>query len=882
MARGNHRGRGGGSRGSPHGQSSSDRGGRGGGRGRGRGRGRGDAPNFGGGGGGRGGAAYADDLDFPVQMWPDHLTYNGTVRGRGRGRGSYPGSGHDSPAARGTDRPRGRNSFRGRGRGESHDTYNTHGRGRPSRGQLDSKLRAGVPLSSLLNEDRPLLKPIVFVRSVHTATLFQEEEEILQPIVEAVADDEKSHVPTADQVSRHLEEIDFADVGKLQAEVDAIASTMSIEESDFRWLFVDTTPTPVAARPHHTAMTDRIEGALGEDEEIIVYVAPHPRLSRATTPAPVAETVETITMTSILTGRQLTKSHETHTSASTPLPSVPEGTIPPEVPSASQNVQEVAEATPTTPQPTELPSVPSPPPFEAISFSFESSSRKKQTRKLFPRSKKARRRTPRRFGAFGALASEAQAQREGRERDPRESEQRRGDSDVNFGDTSDEDIEQVSNGIGAMELDAEISVDAMKSFVQSMNAEGSRHITMDDIADGERMRAEDEQGATPTSSRGSDGESEEDDAQHKDEELEGALAAEERALIGEESEEEDEDESSDEEDTPRAGFRARLARMRARDNGRGKGKGKARQVDDSSDEDMDNVALADEDEAFIAEIQEMLDANVHILSNRDKKGKKNSFRAIEDDIVSDDDESAAMMTPAARRKDKHVPPELKDQWEKDRQKKAENKRKRKEDMIAVAADPLAVHKGGKKGRKAMLAAARLEQHMEVENRIVDFVSLEAQIRRFIEDIGDKSTMALPPCDKETRKKIHELADAFNLKSQSKGTGRGRYTTLIKTSRSGVRINEKKIGRITKTNKDSTWGAPWQGKGKGKAGQSLAKHREGEEVGKAAPKIGESNVGFRMLAAMGWAEGERIGLSGGLDAPLTAKMKKTKLGLGATM
>ena len=68
----------------------------------------------------------------------------------------------------------------------------------------------------------------------------------------------------------------------------------------------------------------------------------------------------------------------------------------------------------------------------------------------------------------------------------------------------------------------------------------------------------------------------------------------------------------------------------------------------------------------------------------------------------------------------------------------------------------------------MLAAARLESHIEVENRVVDFVSLEAQIRRFLFDIGGKDTMVLPPCDKATRKRIHELADAFNLKSQSKG------------------------------------------------------------------------------------------------------------------
>ena len=38
----------------------------------------------------------------------------------------------------------------------------------------------------------------------------------------------------------------------------------------------------------------------------------------------------------------------------------------------------------------------------------------------------------------------------------------------------------------------------------------------------------------------------------------------------------------------------------------------------------------------------------------------------------------------------------------------------------------------------------------------------------------------------------------------------------------------------------------------------------------------------MLASMGWAEGDLIGLSGGLEAPLVAKMKKTKLGLGASL
>lgn len=45
-------------------------------------------------------------------------------------------------------------------------------------------------MSKLLDLDRPYLRPIVFVRSVHSATLFQnqDEDEILQPIVEDVGE----------------------------------------------------------------------------------------------------------------------------------------------------------------------------------------------------------------------------------------------------------------------------------------------------------------------------------------------------------------------------------------------------------------------------------------------------------------------------------------------------------------------------------------------------------------------------------------------------------------------------------------------------------------------------------------------------------------------
>jgi hypothetical protein len=110
------------------------------------------------------------------------------------------------------------------------------------------------------------------------------------------------------------------------------------------------------------------------------------------------------------------------------------------------------------------------------------------------------------FGSFGAIMSEAQLRGDdeqfGKGKDPRWEERRRGDSDIDWGDTDEDDdgggavrvaddVDEVSNGMGAMELDSDIDVDAMKAFVKGMSVNGGRHVTMDDIADEERMRLED-------------------------------------------------------------------------------------------------------------------------------------------------------------------------------------------------------------------------------------------------------------------------------------------------------------------------------------------------------------------------------------------------------
>jgi len=132
-------------------------------------------------------------------------------------------------------------------------------------------------------------------------------------------------------------------------------------------------------------------------------------------------------------------------------------------------------------------------------------------------------------------------------------------------------------------------------------------------------------------------------------------------------------------------------------------------------------------------------------------------------------------------------------------------------------------------------------------------------------------MVLPPMTRQSRKLVHEIAAAFHLKSKSTGKDDNRRATLIRTSRTGIGIRQGKVTAILRRGgADIPSGRP----------QGPARHREGDIVGQKAAKIGEHNVGFKLLQRMGWKEGERIGITGGLAVPLSAVIKNSKLGLGA--
>jgi hypothetical protein len=156
---------------------------------------------------------------------------------------------------------------------------------------------------------------------------------------------------------------------------------------------------------------------------------------------------------------------------------------------------------------------------------------------------------------------------------------------------------------------------------------------------------------------------------------------------------------------------------------------------------------------------------------------------------------------AERKKDKHkhIPPELHDQWERDRAKKAERKRLRElEKLAAASADFFTPTKKKKKGKKARKAAR------QAAAAAVSLDTVAEHMRAFVVDLGGAPMLALPPMEKRMRKLVHDLAGAFNLTSKSEGNGKARFTTLTRTTMSGVRVDERKLARILGKQAEAGW------------------------------------------------------------------------------
>ncbi|CAG8971403.1 hypothetical protein HYALB_00006953 [Hymenoscyphus albidus] len=209
-------------------------------------------------------------------------------------------------------------------------------------------------------------------------------------------------------------------------------------------------------------------------------------------------------------------------------------------------------------------------------------------------------------------------------------------------------------------------------------------------------------------------------------------------------------------------------------------------------------------------------------------------------------------------------------WDNDRVKKKERKQEREE----LRAQGLLGSKNGKVDMKA-----KFREGMAIHD-------VKDAIKEFLK--GNDSTLLLVPMDKANRKIVHELANAFNLKSKSVGKGDQRFPVLYRTrgtrfySESMFDNVESKLARRFLPRMDvGGKRGPRPVHGGGGYGGAAASYRDGDVVGGSAPELGVENKGRAMLEKMGWSSGTALGAinNKGILQPVSHVVKTTKAGLG---
>ncbi|KAI6885955.1 hypothetical protein KC360_g5326 [Hortaea werneckii] len=224
--------------------------------------------------------------------------------------------------------------------------------------------------------------------------------------------------------------------------------------------------------------------------------------------------------------------------------------------------------------------------------------------------------------------------------------------------------------------------------------------------------------------------------------------------------------------------------------------------------------------------------------------------------------------------------EMAGQWENDRAKKRLKKAEREELRSQGMLGPLA-----KKGK------ADLSQKYQYG---MTLPQIHDELRLFLQNDG-QSSRPFPPMDKRDRKALHELADKFNLKSKSVGSGNKRFPVLYKTSHTVEysaghfeRMASKSARKFfqnsaTKGKKAAKTPKRGGGAGAGRGGgfdKSAVSLRHGEVVGGGAAELGRENFGHRLMEKMGWSKGQALGKEGeGMLTPVAQVMRTGRSGLG---
>jgi len=295
---------------------------------------------------------------------------------------------------------------------------------------------------------------------------------------------------------------------------------------------------------------------------------------------------------------------------------------------------------------------------------------------------------------------------------------------------------------------------------------------------------------------------------------------------------------------------------------------------DEDEEDDDELSLEDDDEEPIVIYEE---EEVSVVTNGVPPSLQRGYNAISKYSAREARQRRMLKTEAF---EFDSAPHLTDKQRRKLEKKAERERKKEKNVSS------------KKQKKMM-------KEMD-EN--VDMRKIDQKLQNFIRD-DSISSFQMAPMAKHTRRQIHLLATAYNLKSKSLGSGSSRYPVLSKTDRTFIPSDRRYIERFiseAQSTLDATGsilrkhlisnnvslgspkrqGGSKKEKGRNDSSSQQAGPSHGYVVASNAEPISHQNIGHQMLAAMGWRQGDSLGAEGtGITAPIEAIVRKKRIGLG---
>ncbi|CAO3581751.1 unnamed protein product [Absidia cylindrospora] len=208
----------------------------------------------------------------------------------------------------------------------------------------------------------------------------------------------------------------------------------------------------------------------------------------------------------------------------------------------------------------------------------------------------------------------------------------------------------------------------------------------------------------------------------------------------------------------------------------------------------------------------------------------------------------------------------------------------------------------KKERQREIKTKKQAKKDQEDAESIPILKIDSRIQEFIND-DQLDSYQFAPMSRTSRKQLHLLATAYHLKSKSVGSGKSRTPIITKTNKTSIPKNRRQLDRFiaqAQSNMEaqdnilrkhrldsdisSMKGKTKKGINSGKKSQAgggdLGVSTHGSIVALNAAPITGSNVGHRMLAAMGWKEGSGLGSNQeGITDPIEAVIRGKRRGLG---